>query len=68
MIPSTGNIKINDKSHADDYNNGRGASCERGHASFCDPNPLTSVPGPIPIGGAAAAFISARKIRSRISR
>ena len=73
LVPSTGSIKINGNSPVDDYGDGRGASCERGNASFCHSEkpkqkPVTSVPGPLPIGGVVAAFMYARRIRSRISK
>lgn len=63
----------------DTNGDGRGASCERGNASFCRPEPptpprpphpkpddLPSVPGPLGLGLLAAAFAFSRKLRRRI--
>lgn len=51
------------QSPPDTFGDGRGASCERGNASFCR---LPAVPGPLPLAGAAAAFYASRKLRARI--
>jgi len=53
---------------------GRGASCERGNASFCPrppdpptpPRPEPAVPGPVGLLGVGAMFTTARKLRQRI--
>lgn len=54
----------------DTYGDGRGASCERGNASFCRPSdpkrPLAPVPGPLPVLGLWAFYARARSLRSRI--
>jgi len=57
---------------ADTNGDGRGASCERGNASFCPkpeppiPHDPPGVPGPLPVLGAAATWGYSRKLRRRI--
>jgi hypothetical protein len=65
-------------SPVDTFSDGRGASCERGNASFCPPagTPTLSpgaarpnvaqVPGPPLLAGLLAFYARARSIRSRI--
>lgn len=64
---------------SDTDGDGRGASCERGNASFCPPKPPKpptpeppiphdppAAPGPLGLGALAAAFAFSRKLRRRI--
>lgn len=58
------------RNHVDTFQDGRGASCERGRASHCfpvyiSPNPAR-VPGPPLLAGLLAFYATARRIRSRI--
>ena len=64
---------------SDTDGDGRGASCERGNASFCPPKPPKppkpeppiphdppAAPGPLGLGALASAFAFSRKLRRRI--
>ena len=57
---------------SDTNGDGRGASCERGNASFCPkperpiPHDPPGAPGPLPVLGAAAAWGYSRKLRQRL--
>lgn len=55
-------------SPVDTNGDGRGASCERGNASFCPrPRPTDpAVPGPLPVLALAAAWGWARRLRRRV--